>query len=158
MFREEMINSYHTKKESPLYAALLQIFAVPNELKRIDGPDVPIAKNDVMCVLCNSVFSAYIDEIRNGATEEQMTEMVLELCVTLQLQSERVCRGLIELNIGTFMYIINARPNLQPDQMCGIIFQNLNCAIEDASIFEYSINVDQNKPALQGSKDTRYLY
>lgn len=154
MFRDEMISFYHTKKETPLYSALLKIFEVPNELKRIDGPDAPVPRNDIMCTLCMTVLDTYMGEIRNGATAQEMTDLVVELCNALAIQPPRVCQGLVELNVDTFMFIVNGRPNLQANQMCGLIFQNLDCGDADMSGFEYSINVNPNTPPLTGSKDT----
>lgn len=151
-----MVRFHETKEKTPLYSALLDIFQVPAEFKRSGrSKPNPFDSSDMMCVLCDSVMSAYMQEIRNGVSQEELTGMVNELCVTLNLQTERVCKGLIDLNIGEFMYIVQQRPTLTPEQMCGIIFQNLNCASEGALAgFDFTVNVDANKPALIGSKDT----
>lgn len=146
---------HHTKEKSSLYGALLDVFEVPPQFKRSGRSNAPIGRNDMMCTLCNSVFEAYMAEIRNGATKDEISALVNELCVGLNLQTERVCEGLIERNVEEFMYIVNQRPNLTPEQMCGMIFQNLNCASEEAMTgFDFTVNVDANKPALSGSKDT----
>lgn len=154
LFRDEMLSFHKTKLKTPLYRALLDIFEVPEQYKR-SARDSPISRNDMMCVLCNSVFTTYMEQIRNGVTKEDLSAQVHELCVTLNLQSDRVCTGLIERNIQEFMYIVNQRPTLTTEQMCGMIFQNLNCASEEALRgFDFTVNVDPNKPALSGSKDT----
>lgn len=153
LFADEMMKFHQTKQTTPLYSALLDIFTVPEKLKKL-GREEPIPRNDVMCVLCNSVFGPYIEEIRAGTSKEEMTELVMELCVALNLQSERVCRGLINLNIEELMYIVLQRPSLQADQLCAIVFQNLECPAENMETFEWTVNVDPNKPALSGSKDT----
>lgn len=158
---------HETKKASPLYSALLDVFEVPAQFKRsgrtqpiarndpLSRSDQPIGRDDMMCTLCNSVFEALSEEIRNGATKEDITEIVMELCVGLNLQTQRVCEGLIERNVQEFMYIVNERPTLTSEQMCGMIFQNLQCASESAMTgFEFTVDVDANKPALTGSKDT----
>lgn len=109
----------------------------------------------MMCTLCTSALGAYMDEIRAGANAAEITDLVMELCVGLNLQTERVCQGLIDRNVNEFIYIINERPQLTVEQTCGLIFQSMSCASEEAmSDFEWTVNVDSNKPALSGSKDT----
>lgn len=83
-----------------------------------------------------------------------MTDRIVFLCVAMNLQTERVCRGLVELNIEELMFIINQRPNLSAHKMCGVIFQGRFCA-SDATLaeFDFSIDVDANQPELRGSKD-----
>lgn len=159
LFRDEMLKFHQTKEKTPLYGALLDIFRVPQQFKRSgSSSNEPTPRNDMMCVLCTSVLGAYIEEIRNGATTEEISDLVEELCVGLNLQTERVCKGLIERNVNEFMYIINNRPNLTPEQTCGMIFQNLNCASDEAMAdFDFTVNVDPNKPALSGSKDTSVM-
>lgn len=156
MFRDEMLKYHSTKKTSPLYEALLDIFEVPPQLKRSGSrTNEPVPRNDMMCVLCTSVIGGLMDEIRGGATEAEISDIVLELCVSLNLQTPRVCEGLIERNVGEFMYILNERPSLTTEQTCGMIFQGMSCASEAAmAVFDFTVNVDSNKPALTGSKDT----
>lgn len=150
-----MLKVHSSKEKTSLYSALLEVFEVPEQLKRSGRTNIATPRNDMMCVLCNSVFSAYMDEIRNGATSAEISALVNELCVDLNLQTKRVCEGLIARNVEEFMFIVLQRPQLTPEQMCGMIFQNLNCA-SDATMagFDFTVNVDANKPALSGSKDT----
>lgn len=106
-----------------------------------------------MCTLCNSVLGAYVEMIREGATESEVTESVMELCTILNISTERVCRGAIESNIYELAYIVTERPNLSTPQLCGIVFQS-SCPSDDLDVFEWTVDVDPNQPALTGSKDT----
>lgn len=151
-----MLKYHETKKASPLFEALLDVFEVPPQLKRSgSSANGPVPRSDMMCTLCSSVVGAFLDEIRKGASTSEIAGHAMEICVTLNLQSQRACQGLIDRNVEEFVYIINQRPNLTVEQACGLIFQNLNCVTEsDMAGFDFSVNVDGNKPALTGSKDT----
>lgn len=145
-----------TGEMTPLYSSLVKLFELPKEMTSLGAPDIPVPKNFLMCTLCNTVFRSYVNDIRNGATRDDIAGRALNLCTTMNIQPFRVCNGLIQQNIDTFMYIILQRPDLSSDQMCGVIFQSLECSIQDMTPFEYSININPNQPPLSGSKDTRY--
>lgn len=105
-----------------------------------------------MCTLCNSALTFYMEEIRAGATVEQINEMVVELCMTVNISTERVCRGIIGVNVREVFYIVDQRPSLTVEQLCGVIFQS-SCPMSDLTPFEWTVNVDANKPPITGSKD-----
>lgn len=84
-----------------------------------------------------------------------MTEKLVNFCTNLKLQPKRVCRGLIELNIGQLMFIIKNRPSLTGKKMCAVIFQDRNCYPEAIfPDFDFTIDVDPNKPELSESKNS----
>lgn len=88
----------------------------------------------------------------NGTSIEELSAIALDLCVTLQIQPEVVCQGLIELNVATFIYIIDERPQLTAQTMCGLILQSENCVIVDEDFLEFSIDIDTNGSPIQGHK------
>lgn len=110
---------------------------------------------DNSCGLCNLIVSQYMRDIRGGASKETMTEKLVNFCTNLNLQPKRVCRGLVELNIGQLMFIIKNRPSLTGKKMCGVIFQDRNCYPEAVfPDFDFTIEVDPNKPGLTDSKNS----
>lgn len=151
MFRRELSLRLQTKKTTPLYQALLEVFKVPEPWKPSQEEIIP--RDDFTCTLCTSALGAYIREIRGGWTYEEVTESVVELCTDLQIQTERVCRGVIENNVQEIHFIVLQRPELTTEDMCGVIFEG-DCPMGDLSKFEWTVNVNSNKPPLTGSKDT----
>lgn len=157
LFKNELKTAHRTKTTTPLYEHLIETFRFAAPLKRLDNTDDGIGpRDDTMCVLCNAALGAYVDFIREGASVEEVAESVLELCLMLNISTERVCSGAINGNVRELWYIVNERPNLTTDQLCGIIFQS-SCPTDDLADFEWTVNVDPNKPALTGSKDTSVL-
>lgn len=153
IFSQE-IKAYHqTKKPTELFNQLVEAFRFSSNLKPQDNEDKITPRSEMMCVLCNSVLSPYMELIREGASTEEVAESVLELCVMLSISTPRVCQGAIDTNVREIAYIVLERPNLTTEQLCGIIFQS-TCPTDDIADFEWTVNVDANKPALSGSKDT----
>lgn len=155
LFKEELKTHFKTKETSELFDNFVQVFRFEKHQKTLTS-DVITPASDMMCQLCNSALGAYMDLIREGWTPAEVAASVMELCMMLNLQTERVCQGAIDLNVQELHYITLQRPNLSTDQLCGIIFQS-SCPTDDLDDFQYTINVDPNHPPLSGSKDTSVL-
>ncbi|GAB0097653.1 Sphingomyelin phosphodiesterase [Sergentomyia squamirostris] len=143
-----------TGLRSPITKVLLEVFEVPKELTKFEGPDGPVPREDAMCVLCNSVFGNFIDRRRiDGQSRDEIAAFAKEFCAALQIYPPRVCDGVVELNADVIMHIVDNRPEYDETHLCAFVFQNLNCAA-DMSSFEWTVNVNANKPPLSGDKDT----
>lgn len=96
-----------------------------------------------------------MEMIRNGVSKELLTEDIVLMCISVNLTTERVCRGVVNLNIDQIMFIVKNRPSLTAKQLCGMVLQDYHC-FPDSLIpnFDFSVNVDENKPQLGESKDT----
>ncbi|XP_055686656.1 sphingomyelin phosphodiesterase-like [Lutzomyia longipalpis] len=139
--------------ETPIMKTLLKAFEVPKELLKFEGPEVPIPRDDAMCALCSSVFGNFIDRRRiEGQSRDEIAAFAKEFCAALQIFPPRVCDGAVELNADIVVHIIDNRPQIDESHLCAFVFQNLNCPA-DMSGFEWSINIDPNKPPLTGDKD-----
>lgn len=66
-----------------------------------DGIDDAV--NALICLMCDVTADAVIAARRLGATQEDIEEVVKELCIDLGLEWREVCYGTIELNlVGIF--------------------------------------------------------
>lgn len=67
--------------------------------------------NQLVCVICDSVADAAIVARRLGTSKESIQSTVEELCIDLDIETEEVCHGVIDLNIvsdaRTYYIIIN---------------------------------------------------
>uniref|UniRef100_A0A1L8DPU1 Sphingomyelin phosphodiesterase n=1 Tax=Nyssomyia neivai TaxID=330878 RepID=A0A1L8DPU1_9DIPT len=150
----EIAKHQETGIETPIYKSLVKAFELPKELLKLEGPDVPIPRDDFMCALCNSVVGEFIDRRRiHGQSRDEIAAFVKEFCGALNIFPARVCDGAVEINADVFVHIIDSRPNVNADTMCAFVFQNLDCPA-DMSSFEWSLNINPNKPPLTGDKDT----
>lgn len=53
------------------------------------------------------------------------------------------------------MHIIDNRPNLTSEIMCGLVLQGSNCVITDFDSLEFSVNVDENGPEITVRENPR---
>lgn len=66
---------------------------------RRDTKDI---QNDLLCAACAAVADAVIAARRLGATKENLQDIVVELCVDLEIEIEEVCQGAIASNIVSY--------------------------------------------------------
>ncbi|XP_037296456.1 sphingomyelin phosphodiesterase 1 isoform X2 [Manduca sexta] len=51
------------------------------------------------CLVCRSAFAAAFQGLENGQTDEEITEVMTTLCVSIGIQTYNVCRGAVALNV-----------------------------------------------------------
>ncbi|XP_031341330.1 sphingomyelin phosphodiesterase-like [Photinus pyralis] len=103
------------------------------------------------CALCNTLVGTIITIRRIGTPKDVIVFMFTELCITLKLVSEEECKGFINMNVDTILYIIDNRLFLTPSKVCSIVFQDLHCAdpfgVEwDLKLPPYDSQVQNNLP------------
>ncbi|XP_059620625.1 sphingomyelin phosphodiesterase-like [Phlebotomus argentipes] len=153
LLMKELEKHRQTGIETPILRTLLKVFEVPQQLLKLEGPELPVPRDDAMCALCNSVFGAFIDRRRiDGQSRDEIAEFAKEFCKALTIFPPRVCDGAVDLNADIMVHIMDNRPEFDENHVCAYVFQNLGCPA-DMSAFEWSINVAGNKPPLTGDKD-----
>lgn len=60
------------------------------------------AVNALICLVCDVAADAAIVARRLGATQEDIQAVVEELCIDLNIETESVCHGAIDLNLVSF--------------------------------------------------------
>lgn len=53
----------------------------------------------IICVLCNVAARIVLVYKENGATVEELSRTVKTLCTNIEIETEKVCNGVIDLNI-----------------------------------------------------------
>lgn len=53
----------------------------------------------IECFICRSVFAAAIQGLQDGQSDEQIIDVLTNLCTSLGLVSGNVCKGTVALNI-----------------------------------------------------------
>ncbi|XP_012257111.2 sphingomyelin phosphodiesterase-like [Athalia rosae] len=119
----------------------LSEIALPNPLRLSEVESFIDERANVMCSVCKSLVKVIMGYRRNGMDEKKIKNVVIELCTKLNLQTEAVCRGIIELNVPIIMYVIDNRPDLAAESFCGVALQKNSCSLEDEQ-FEWTIDVD----------------
>ncbi|XP_055710731.1 sphingomyelin phosphodiesterase-like [Phlebotomus papatasi] len=154
LLMREVENHRKTGIETPILKTLVKVFEVPNELVKFEGPEVPIPRDETMCILCNAVFGEFVNRRRvQGQSRDEIAAFAKEFCNALGIFPSRVCDGVIEINADIIVHIMDNRLDFDESHFCAFVFQSMNCEA-DMSGFEWSINVNPNQPPLTGDKDT----
>lgn len=65
------------------------------------------------------------------------------LCVQFRLNTPRVCEGFVNLNTDILIYIIDRRPNLTSDVVCGILLQDQFCKYQKTKDLDWTIEIKE---------------
>lgn len=88
-----------------------------------------------------------IRDRRNGATEQELANTAFGLCRILTPFSEPVCRGAIDLNVESIVYILDSDPSMTSTQVCAFVLQGECGDIEPG--WAFTVNVDPSPPITQ---------
>jgi sphingomyelin phosphodiesterase len=66
------------------------------------------------------------------------------MCNLLTPYTGSVCRGVVDLNVESLVYIIDARPTLTATNVCSLVLQG-ECGAVDPSL-SFTVNVNQGSP------------
>jgi hypothetical protein len=72
---------------------------MPLDLRMKDFNEMPQPKVDVLCLVCRSLVSLFMELLANGASSEEVGQVAFDQCSMLGLQPPDICFGLIEMNI-----------------------------------------------------------
>ncbi|XP_076651995.1 sphingomyelin phosphodiesterase 1 [Halictus rubicundus] len=132
-----------TNGTTVLFEEMIEHLRIPTEIHNSDWRTFSQGADIAMCAICRATAKLYMDLRRKGMTAEEIQKQITKLCVLLNVQKERVCKGVIELNIPTVLYIVDTKPNLTADTICGVIFESKSCPLANPE-FEWSIVIDNS--------------
>ncbi|XP_004925235.2 sphingomyelin phosphodiesterase 1 [Bombyx mori] len=96
------------------------------------------------CVICRSAFRTAIQGLKAGQTEEELSNVISTLCITLGIAGYGVCKGAVSLNIPIIRYIVKNEPQATAEAFCGLVLQNVgnpnNCPFDDQR-FEWEVTL-----------------
>jgi sphingomyelin phosphodiesterase len=103
-----------------------------------------LIEDDFLCATCVTAVDDFLNMRRLEALSQETIEMlVIEMCVDFEIASEEVCRGIIELNIPSIIYIVDNRPDLSADTVCKLLLNDGDCKdpFRDDSL-DFTIDID----------------
>ncbi|XP_078034652.1 sphingomyelin phosphodiesterase 1 [Augochlora pura] len=133
----------NTDHETAAFTHMVQHLRIPTEIQNDNWRSYKAGPSNAICTVCRSIVKTFIDFRRKGMSGEEIKNRIVKLCVLLNIQKEPVCKGVIELNMPTVIYIIDSRPNLTADTICGVILESKSCPLINSE-FDWSINIDNN--------------
>lgn len=106
------------------------------------------------CLLCQSVVNDYLN-LRRVALRNQkhLRNLAIELCTDLEIQSEEVCTGIIDLNIPIIIHIIDTRKELTADVICSVIMSDNDCvSSSNANKLNFEVQISNSSNVQVESK------
>ncbi|XP_071451895.1 sphingomyelin phosphodiesterase-like [Hetaerina americana] len=102
------------------------------------------------CPLCTFVVNTVLKKYESGTSRDELVEYIINMCINFKVETEEVCRGAVELNADTIVYIVNnTKVPVTAERMCGVVFQNL-CPLNDKA-YEWTVDLTKygEKPELK---------
>ncbi|XP_065583213.1 uncharacterized protein LOC136042206 [Artemia franciscana] len=62
-------------------------------------------KGILYCTACNTAISLFFNSMENNATEEQIVDGIVGICLNLNMYSEKVCRGVVTEAVPDFIHM-----------------------------------------------------
>lgn len=94
------------------------------------------------CQKCVETIQPVIDNRRNGSSNEKVREVALGYCSAYEASLE-ACKGILDIQMPTILYILDNKPDLTAQRACAIYFQFKNCS--DPSPNNWSIDIPPKK-------------
>ncbi|XP_063219326.1 sphingomyelin phosphodiesterase isoform X2 [Bacillus rossius redtenbacheri] len=74
----------------------------------------------VSCTACKAGAGLLQHYIHAGKTLDDIKKIVLQFCISLKIQSPRVCEGITELFVGEVVYVLQ-QVTLGPEEICSFV-------------------------------------
>ncbi|XP_011303537.1 sphingomyelin phosphodiesterase [Fopius arisanus] len=103
------------------------------------------------CSACKAFAASFIELTENGTCAEKINKALIKICVRMNIQTESVCRGFIELNAPVFTWIVQHNSIVTEDDFCAVPLQNSDCGSLPTR-FEWTVKIDDNEPKLLDKK------
>lgn len=99
-----------------------------------------------VCSVCQSVIDEFMFMRRvELLNDTDLIAVSIELCELFEIQTERVCRGVIELNAPTILYIVDHRQNLTADTVCRFLLDEGDCLNpHNDDNLEFTVTINDN--------------
>ncbi len=84
--------------------------------------------------------------------DTELIDISIEFCVALEIQSERVCEGLIRFNAPSIIHIVDSREDLSPETICGVLLDDGECShpYKD-KLLDFTVNIDKFEDVSENS-------
>ncbi|XP_047022041.1 sphingomyelin phosphodiesterase-like [Helicoverpa zea] len=150
---EELFKKYVknelSEPESQQLQDVIDILHRPEHISRANFEDAPEFRTTLDCLICRSAFATVFEGVKNGQSDEEITQVVINLCSVLGIESFHVCEGAVGTNVPIITHIIRTTPAATPRAFCGLVQQNAGspdaCKIDDPR-FEWQVELPDPAP------------
>ncbi|XP_003402022.1 sphingomyelin phosphodiesterase 1 isoform X1 [Bombus terrestris] len=140
--------------EGELFNDMIKSLKIPTELQNSDWRSFTANSDTKICTICRGILKTFFNLRRKGMSEEDIKDKIVKLCVLFNIQTERVCRGVVELNLPIVLYIVDSKSNLTANTVCGVVLESKSCPLSDPE-FDWNIHIDNNSNAIITDNETQ---
>ncbi|XP_049773538.1 sphingomyelin phosphodiesterase-like isoform X5 [Schistocerca cancellata] len=141
MFMSGLETFHSSRVKTPHFQEALHHLTLTNHIESEYLTDLSPKDQLTTCVLCDVIVNAFMEYYKNGKSKDELEALVVDACVTLNIETEEVCSGVIGSNVDTVVYIVDNKPTLTAKQICSVLLQDLDCAETDPS-YEWTVDID----------------
>lgn len=99
VFYDELIKYHESGTRTPQLRRVVKTLMVPHLLEYPSISALNKQIRDTLCDLCDSVVNAVLRYYHDGHTPAELADLIVDMCVLLEIQSEVVCTGLVNGNL-----------------------------------------------------------
>lgn len=103
---DEITKWVNSGEETKMFKESIQVLTLPNELQLINWRTFTALNSMGICTICKSILQTFIKFRQQGMSENDIAKNVIKLCVLLNFQTERVCTGIVKLNLVCMRFFI----------------------------------------------------
>ncbi|CAH0605808.1 unnamed protein product [Chrysodeixis includens] len=145
---EDLFRRYARNELSPTendkLQEVIELLYRPEHLTTESLENAPESRATMDCLICRSAFAVVFEDVKNGKTDEEISDVVVNLCSSLNIETHHVCAGVVPLNIPIITHIIRTTPEATPRAFCGLVLQTVSnpntCVIDDPR-FEWQVEL-----------------
>ncbi|XP_055586711.1 sphingomyelin phosphodiesterase-like [Uranotaenia lowii] len=152
-FLEEHLRYTETGKKSDRLQEMFEYLRQKPDMYRQELENHPLPYVTTECTACRALFTTYLTYRRVlNWDRARIAAQAASTCESMNILTPENCVKIIDKNIDIFLHIIDNRPNLSAQTMCGIIFQSGACVLEDREFLDWTINVAAGGTPITQSK------
>ncbi|XP_043663777.1 sphingomyelin phosphodiesterase 1-like [Vespula pensylvanica] len=153
---DEITKWVNSGEETEMFKESIQVLTLPNELQLVNWRTFTALNSMGICTICKSILQTFIKFRQQGMSENDIAKNVIKLCVLLNFQTERVCTGIVKLNLPIILHIIDSKSNIHASDICGIVLESKSCPF-NVKKYEWTVPIDHistEKISMKESNDT----
>ncbi|XP_058443157.1 sphingomyelin phosphodiesterase-like [Malaya genurostris] len=123
------------------------------DMFRLEVDQHPISYQTTECTACRALVTTYLGYRRVlNWDRDRIATQAASTCDSMQILLPENCVKIIDKNIDVFLYIIDNKPELTAQTVCGVIFQSGPCVLQDPEFLDWTINVSPGGTPITASK------
>ena len=132
---------------------MTSLLKIPTEYQNSDWKTFETETDTAICTICQGTVKTVMTMRRKGMSLEDIGKKITKLCVRMNIQNERVCKGVIKLNLPIIAYIVDSKPTLTASTVCGVVLESKSCPLTDSQ-YDWNIEIDNHTDVLITDNDT----